>query len=194
MITDVADIDGIKELGWKIELLEATGAAHTEMINRMKYLDTLKVRSLGFPERSILEGQHGTLAEAEAHGSLAALAINTRRIDITNAVNWHGVNHYVRVNWGEKYENRVWLTLNPINDVSIKFLQSVYQTLISGSQVSAELQRSLDSTEMADRLRIPLRSQAEIDALPPLPPDAPILEQQRVKPKPGDKNYIPPVQ
>ena len=45
-------------------------------VDRLGYLDKLLVRGLLLPERAVLEGRHGTLAEAETHGDTALTARN----------------------------------------------------------------------------------------------------------------------
>ena len=188
MISDMERMNDAQDTGWRIEMIESSGSGNTQMIERMEYLDKLKVRSLGFPERSVLEGQHGTLAEAEVHGDMATMTINTRRIDITLAVNWHCVNQYLRLNWGREYENKVRLVPNPIGDISAKFLQNLYNTLVAGSQLSVDLQRRIDTPELSRRLKVPIYTETELKKLPPLPEVVPANQP----PVPGQGNYVPP--
>jgi len=51
--------------------MSATNTSQGSFIDRQKYLDALKMRAFGLPERSILEGSHGTKAEADVHADIA---------------------------------------------------------------------------------------------------------------------------
>ncbi len=150
--------------GWAVELLEASGQASTYLLEKARYLDVLKVRAYGFPERAILEGEFGTKAEAETHGDLAVVNIELRRRDIVRAVNWHVVNRLVRFNFGEQWENKVRLVPNPLNDASKKFLQEVF-TLGLASQAGLELVDRIDFEALRERLEVP--------TLPEVPPVGP---------------------
>ena len=64
--------------GWKIELISDKGAGTVGFVERQKYLDALKVRAFGMPERAVLEGQYGTKADATAHADFAITVFEIR--------------------------------------------------------------------------------------------------------------------
>jgi hypothetical protein len=161
MVNNLSDLSSEPKAGWELELIEAGGSANTTMIDRMRYLDTLKVRAFGAPERSILEGQHGTLAEASEHGDFALININIRRLDITRECNWHLINHFIRINWGSEYENKIRLVPNPINDVAIKFVRDIYTQMLTGSQAQDTMQGDIDVRALAERVSVPLLPAAQ---------------------------------
>ena len=70
-VAQLLETAGLDSPGWKIELLSEGGSLQAGFTGRLEYLDKLKVRGILTPERTVLEGQHGTLAEAEAHADVA---------------------------------------------------------------------------------------------------------------------------
>ena len=62
------------QTAWRLEVQGSAGGQQQGFVDRLRYLDSLKVRGMLLPERAILEGQHGTLAESQSQGDLALLA------------------------------------------------------------------------------------------------------------------------
>jgi hypothetical protein len=52
------------QTAWRLEVQGSAGGQQQGFVDRLRYLDSLKVRGMLLPERAILEGQHGTLAES----------------------------------------------------------------------------------------------------------------------------------
>jgi hypothetical protein len=61
------------QTAWRLEVQGSAGGQQQGFVDRLRYLDSLKVRGMLLPERAILEGQHGTLAESESQGDMALL-------------------------------------------------------------------------------------------------------------------------
>jgi hypothetical protein len=144
---------------WQIELKTADGAAMAGMLDRMRYLDALKVRAFGHPERAVLEGQYGTKAEAETHGNIATVNIELRRRDMFNIINKHAVNQIIRLNFGEEWENRVWLSPNPINDKTWEIVKSLYDRILAEPGFTVAEMERWDTRAMRKMLRIPERKE-----------------------------------
>ena len=163
--------------GWRIEILSDKGASQTGFVDRMKYLDTLKVRALGVPERSILEGQFGTKAEAGAHADFAILNMELRHQQAVEAVNWHLVNQLLRINYGRSAENTVFVSPAPIADRAISFLRTLYEKLISSPEGFANEILAIDTDALKDRLGIPIDEEAEFEE-----PEVPVEETEITEP------------
>ena len=149
---------------WKIELISAQGVQAAPFLDRQKYLDALKVRAFGLPERAVLEGQFGTKAEAEAHGSFAINNMELRHADIVQLVNWHLVNQLLRFNWGKQAENLVRVVPAPISDESVGLLKEIYRVILSSPDgFLAELD-SIDLEALKDRLKIPVAQETDDEA------------------------------
>ena len=132
---------------WSIELITDSGSKQSNFIDRLKYLDALKVRGLLLPERAILEGQFGTKAEAEAHGDMALN--NMQEIDncITDVMNKQVIDPLLMINFGPEYVGRVWLKSAPLIDTQIGFLRSVYMKQSDGD---------IDMWSLKEKLGVPI--------------------------------------
>ena len=74
-------------------------------------------RSILIPERSIQEGQHGTLAEAEAHGDVALAMCELADETIVDAVNEQLVEKILLVNYGDEAVGKVRICRVPLTDI-----------------------------------------------------------------------------
>lgn len=147
---------------WYIKLLADSGG-QTTFIERQKYFDALKVRALGLPERSVLEGQFGTKAESEIHGDWAIMGAMVSHSDILQTVNWHAVNQVLNLNYGPDAENTVYLKPTPLMDADKEFLQDLYKTILASSIGAAEIP-TIDLEAYKQKLGIPILPDADIDA------------------------------
>lgn len=139
---------------WQIELIEASGSG-ANFEERLLRCDREKVRAFGVPERSILEGQFGTKAEADSHADFALLGIELLNQSIVEQLNAQLVDQILRINYGEEFQGRVYLTAQPLSDTAIAYLRQVYSTVLSnGDGFIGEL-ASLDLDSIRDRLQIP---------------------------------------
>lgn len=85
--------------GWKIEVL-ANPNATPQFGDRLNYLDKLKVRALGFPERAILEASTGTRADATVHASFAILNLERMGRHIARDITTQPVDRLLEENYG----------------------------------------------------------------------------------------------
>ncbi len=142
-ISDEAKADAYK---WDIDLLEDRGKKQAAFNDRLKYLDSQKVRGLMLPERAILEGQFGTKAEAGVH--IGVMITNMQQIDRTTVrmVNEQLVNQLVYLNYGDSLVGKVRLVCAPLVDTQIAFLQKLYVELNDPN---------IDLSVLKDRLNVP---------------------------------------
>ena len=143
------------DTAWKIELMTADSSAQVGFQARLSYLDSLIVRAGGFPERSILEGQYGTKAEAEAHADFAVALMDYRNKQIINQVNWHLVNQLLVLNYGQKAANTVKLEVAPIADDKIAMLKQVYMAALANPAVGPNEFNNIDMPAMRDQVGVP---------------------------------------
>jgi hypothetical protein len=147
--------ENAKDGKWEFDMLTDGGAGKGAYVERLNYLDKLKVRGLGLPERSVLEGQFGTKAEAEEHGDFAIVNLELRHLDVVQTTNWHFVNQVLRLNYGEQYENTVFLRPTPITDKSRKFLRELYGRLIADPNGMLLESTKVDIKAIREQLGIP---------------------------------------
>lgn len=142
-------------LMWKIELLSDDGSGQAPFIDRFKYLDVLKVRAFGFPERAMLEGQFGTKAEAEAHADFGILNLEGKHRLFCCQVNEQFTRHVLRANYGPEHERCVEIKPSPLADRAKAFLQQLYTLLLQNPQGFMQEIQQLDVTGIRDKLEVP---------------------------------------
>lgn len=157
--------DTVTDNEWSAEILSDASAGRGNFTERQKYLDALKVRGFGLPERAVLEGQFGTKAEAEAHADFAITNQEVRHEKIVLQINWHLVNQLLRLNYGEEFENTVYVVPSPVADVKRNYLKSVYNSLLNNPMGFAEEIDEIDRQALRDQLGIPSLAIAETSSL-----------------------------
>ena len=156
-----------EKAGWHIELITASGAS-VEFNQRFEYLDKCKARALGFPERSVLEGNHGTLAEAGAHQDFVLTLIEYRHDCILELINWHLVNQILFFNFGPGTENSVAIVASPINDASKAMLKELYTKILEQPDGFLSELDNIDIPAIASSLGIPrIEQEALVDLVDP---------------------------
>lgn len=150
--------------GWDIDILTDGSSGRSGFTERQKYLDALKVRGLGIPERAVLEGQFGTKAEAEAHADFAITNVEQRHEVVVQHLNWHVVNQLLRLNFGPEFENKVWLAPQPLSDQKRAILKSLYTTLLTTPEGFVEEFDSIDTAAMREALGVPSKVMQAADA------------------------------
>ena len=151
---------------WKIEILQGDGA-QSSFSQRMQYLDAQIVRAAEFPERSILEGQYGTKADAEAHADFAVARMDFRNKRFIEQINEGLANQMLRINYGESAENSVKIEVAPIADDKKTLLRQVYLGALANPQMAANEYAQIDMQAIRDTIQIPtLQRAGEEDTLP----------------------------
>jgi ribosomal protein S18 acetylase RimI-like enzyme len=140
--------------GWKIWIMESGSSQQVGFTERLDYLDKQFTRGIHVPERAILEGSHGTLAEAEAHGDVIFTIQDIKHRRVTNELNNQGVNQMLYLNFGKQAVNTVRLKASPIADKKKAFFAQIYMDLL-GSPAGAQELQSLDLASMREQLGLP---------------------------------------
>lgn len=140
---------------WKIELLTDNGSARAQFIERAKYLDSLKVRAFGFPERAVLEGQFGTKAESATQADFAILNIDVRHLLITQQINQQAVDLLLELNWGPESRGTVCIEPNPITDDKVDFYRKAYLMLLRNRDIAPTEFGNTDMITLRERMDLP---------------------------------------
>lgn len=163
--------DGTAE-AWSVELMSDSSNARAAFIERQRYLDVLKVRAFGLPERAVLEGEFGTKAEAEAHAVFAITNMELRYALLVLQFNWHVVNRVLRFNYGPQYENTVRCVPTPLSDATKAYLRQVYSGVLAHPDVGLVEHDEIDVASIRERVGVPAKAEAEL-VQPPGPGDKP---------------------
>lgn len=157
----VANLDDA-EPGWVITILEDSGGRQPTFINRLDYLDAQMARAMLIPERSVLQGQHGTQAEAGEHIDLALTHADLTHRHVTRMVNWHLVDQLLAINHGEEARGAVRLVAAPIRDAKLAFLREVYVAFLANPSGFLEEFGAIDTESLKALLGIPIATDVEI--------------------------------
>ena len=151
----IEDVNKDAPLAWRIELISPGGNIQNTFIDRLKYLDALKVRAFGFPERAILEGQFGTKAEAGVHVDLAMVNAEVKHAIIVQQINFHVVNQLLRINFGQEAENSVWIKPAPIIDSRLGLIKEIYSRILQNADTLVSEYNKLDMESVRKELGLP---------------------------------------
>ena len=138
---------------WDVKLISDVSARQPAFGERLKYLDTLKIRGLILPERSMLEGQFGTKAEAGEHIGLAITGMQTIDKTIARAINEQVVNQLLELNFGPEAVNKARLVAAPLVDLEAAFLRKLYLALVPTDA------GTVDTTSLKAQLNIPAQKE-----------------------------------
>jgi hypothetical protein len=163
-------VDKEKRGKWHIDLLSDSSGGQSSFIDRLKYLDNLKVRAFHLPERSVVEGQFGTKAEAETHTDLGLGTIDLKHRNIVCQFNHQAVNTLLRLNYGEEAEGSVFIQVAPLVDSRLSIVKDVYRLLMQNPQSLVREMASLDRAALRLELNLPSIPDAEAET---------ILEEER---------------
>jgi hypothetical protein len=145
---------------WEIEFKETGAGGAASFLARAQYLDTLKVRGLGLPERAILEGKHGTKAEAEAHADVA-LTVAADRVDYVLAtLNKGPVYAGLYMNFGPEAAKSVKVISSPVGADEKLFLRDLYKQILGNADLALLDFDSVDMAAIRDITGIPSRDPA----------------------------------
>lgn len=139
---------------WDIGVYEDSNPRQGAFVERLNYLLTQMVRGLIMTERSILEGQFGTKAEAEQHTNNALAYSEYQAGIIVDAANIL-LDRLVYLNFGPSAVGKVKYCPAPIVDTKLEYIKSIFRDVIKDPAVVAKL--DLDS--IMDELGVPASSE-----------------------------------
>jgi hypothetical protein len=157
---------GKTEKTWEIELISDKGVTQAGFIDRQKYLDALKVRAFGMPERAVLEGQYGTKAEASAHADFAITTFEMRHQVAVEQINKQVVKFLLEANYGESACGCIVIKPRPLVDEKRMLLEKIYTLIITNPDgLMSELQ-SLDMQTFRKQLDLPENPVSALGSMP----------------------------
>lgn len=148
-------IDPKQMRAWVIEFLEPKAAHGADFILMLRYWDTLCLRGWIVPERSAIEGQEGTKAEAETHGDLGVSLAELVFLDILRHYNWYLIDPLLVLNWGEKARGSVYLTTPGLSDEDRAFWRKMFADTLKNPQNIDLLLKWIDIDAALDHAKLP---------------------------------------
>ncbi len=136
---------------WTLEELSTTD--RTDVFERtVRALDGALLRAIFVPERSFLEGQYGTKAEAEAHTDTFLLTEDERLVDMLEAFSRYVVQPWIDYNFGPDAA-RARIVCPGLTDEERALLREVLMALLS----APAMQERVDLGAIAERYGVPLK-------------------------------------
>jgi len=126
------DISQLKS--WLISFLETKGRHGQEIVEMMGHLESLMMRGWLVPERSALEGKHGTKAESEVHADLALVVSYLLLLDITDAINRQIVDPLLQYNHGLEAKGSVFIVPEELGSDEQIFFRDLLKQVFANPQ------------------------------------------------------------
>ena len=183
---DIPGDSSIEFKRWIVDILEDKVARQPTFVQRLKYLDTLKSRAILLPERTILEGVHGTKAEAGEHLDLALHMMYFLDRRITRYVNWYVVDHLLALNWGDKWRGKVKLVPSPLADKTQIYLKDLYIQMLKDPSGFAQEYETIDTSGLKRKLEIPQIKEKESKKQKIMIPRNRLIDDKEKMPIPTD--------
>jgi hypothetical protein len=152
---DDAVLNDPNSQAWTVELLEDKGSRQPGFIERLRYLDSLKMRALLRPERSAIEGQNGTNAEAATHNDVGLADGELMQQDVVRMVNWHIVDQLLVLNFGEDARGAIVVTPTPLDDDTRAFYRAIVQALIASPVALEEFLQRVSIDKLLEKVGLP---------------------------------------
>ena len=140
---------------WDIELLGDSSNQQQNFVDRQRYLDSLKVRGFGFPERAIIEGQFGTKAEAGVHQNIAMSIIDERHQQFLNGINEYLISDLITFTYGEEFVGTVTVVPTSVSDHMQVLLKELYDKILDNPEAGADEIARLDVDNIRENLGVP---------------------------------------
>lgn len=141
---------------WVIDFLEAGTAHGEEFVNMLRYWDSQMARGLLVLERAVLEGQHGTKAEAGEHGDVTRAIGHQTQLDFVEQANAGLIDPLLVVNWGPKAAGTVRIETEPIDPERATFIRSLISKVLATAGTADMVDTLVDWRGALDQAEVPL--------------------------------------
>lgn len=169
-------------MAWQISFLETRSGVGGELIETLRHYEKLMVRGMLQPERSLIEGQFGTKADAGAHTDTGLLIASELLQWVIAEINRLFVDPLLSANFGPDSRGSVYIVPSPIVDEDRAFMKALVDKVFTANP---DLLMGLaDFDAMLDSVGLP-KSQEVVDT--DAPAQNPAAQQVDV---PGTVNKV----
>ena len=148
-------VDTSKMQAWKISFLEA-GQHGGDLEKIIGYIDKSMLRGYIVPERAVLEGTHGTKADASAHGDLLISMGSEVAHEITECWNKYVVDPTVEANFGAEAVGTIRMSMPKTEGEDVKTLVAVLKQILNTPPGLESFMASVDLDAMLEQGGFPL--------------------------------------
>lgn len=148
-----ADISDL--MAWSIRFLETRAGHGAEMLEMLRHWERLMARGYLAPERTILEGQFGTKADAQTHTDTLMASSDEVAGDIIDVVNAGLVDPMLALNFGDSARGTVRITKASTDPKAQEYIRSIVSTVLTNPGNVDLLQTLTDIDAMLDQAGVP---------------------------------------
>ena len=113
-------------------------------------------RALGFPERSVFEGEHGTKAEAETQDDSASVIPALFQKELCRGGNDYFIPDIIRTNFGDRYAKSVRIVPTPSKIDEQAFLRDLYRKLMDNPEILFVEHEKIDLPALREMVGVPV--------------------------------------
>lgn len=165
---------------WTVRFLETSGRHGDEFDAALHREEVNMARAWLVPERAIMEGRHGTNAEAEAQGSLVDIEAGATLAAMLETLNRYVLRKVIAVNFGDDAAGTVRFVADAPDPRATAVRDALVQALLGAPMNLDVAEQLLDLPAMAEAAGLTLRMEdgeaidlraAAANGVPPLSPD-----------------------
>lgn len=144
---------------WQVGFYESRAGAGAEMLSDLQHFESLQVRAMLRPERSLLEGTHGTLAEAEVQTDTGLGVSEELSEQIAHEASVQFIDDLLDVNFGRQFRGKVRAKAVPLADDDKAFFRDVTKLVLTNPSNLSVLTTVTDIDSMLDKAAWPKRAE-----------------------------------
>lgn len=160
LVRNGVDISKLK--AWTISFLETAGTHAAGLESLLRHKETLMLRGWLVPERSAIEGTHGTLAESEAHADIGVSIAELDLDDILRTVNDYVVNPLLIYNFGLAAKDMVYMSTGGLSSEQKAFSRQIMSTVLTNPANIDLFLKMIDYDALLDQVGLP-KSEPVVD-------------------------------
>ncbi len=165
--------DPSKFQAWIFDFIEPGKLYGADFVKLLTHTERLLTRGRLVPERAVLEGEHGTKAEATAHGDIVLMIADEFLRDLATCINRFLIDPLLVVNWGIEAKGTVKARPAPLIDEQKMLIREMVTKVLTATGNVPLLQTLVDLEASVEQLGLPKPPEDAEPILPDDPPDDP---------------------
>jgi hypothetical protein len=125
-------------MAWRIDFIEMSGGKGEDYLGTLRYYDSLFARGWLVPERTMLEGQHGTKAEAQSHGDWSLIISEEILNIIIETFQNEVIDVIVALNFGLDKVGTATLESIGVSNEKLAFMRQILTTVL-GNPINTDV-------------------------------------------------------
>ncbi len=147
--------DPSKFQAWTFDFIEPSKLYGADFVKLLAHTERLLTRGRLVPERAVLEGEHGTKAEATAHGDIVLMIADEFLRDLATCINRYLIDPLLVVNWGIEAKGTVKASPAPLIDEQKMLIREMVTKVLTAPINASLLQTLVDLEASVEQLGLP---------------------------------------